>query len=146
MRNFSSLSISNEDYPTVLAKPNKRNPEITIFTYGANTETAINLQKKLFLKNEKFAQVVIFSKITDIPKDILKMTTENINEVIIVEDGTPKYGWGSDFIANICSLNNHKKDSSVLVQIIILYQHLLNLSRRYLFHQINIGKLICTNL
>lgn len=108
MRNFSSLSISNEDYPTVLAKPNKRNPEITIFTYGANTETAINLQKKLFLKNEKFAQVVIFSKITDIPKDILKMTTENINEVIIVEDGTPNYGWGSDLIANICTLNNHK--------------------------------------
>ena len=64
--------------------------------------------KKIILENEKFAQVVIFSKITDIPKDILKMTTENINEVIIVEDGTPKYGWGSDLIANICTLNNHK--------------------------------------
>lgn len=107
-KNFSSLLISDEYYPTVLVKPRKREPEIAIFAYGANTETAINLQKKLFLKNEKFAQVVIFSKITDLAKDILNMTTENVNEVIIVEDGTSKHGWGSDLIANISLLNNHK--------------------------------------
>ena len=104
--NFNSLLISDENYPTIVVKPKKRKPDITIYTYGANTETALNLQKKLFTRDEKFAQVVVFSKITDIPNNILNMTTENTTEVIVIEDGTTKNGWGSDLIANICLLKN----------------------------------------
>lgn len=106
--NINSFMISDENYPTIVAKPKKRKPNLTIITYGANAETAFNLQKKLFLKDEKFAQVVVFTKITDISKKILDFIIDDVNEVIIIEDGTTKHGWGSDLIASISSLINRK--------------------------------------
>lgn len=100
--------ISNEKYPTILCQPKKRKPSITIFTYGANVQKALELQKIMFVKEEKFAQVVVFSKISNISAQILDITTRDVDEVIILEDGTPSHGWGSEIISSIVITSGRK--------------------------------------
>ena len=106
--NMNSMLISNENYPTVISKPRNRKSDVAILTYGSNAEIAFNLQKKLFSKEEKFAQVIIFTKLSDISKEVFKFFINDVSEVITIEDGTTKHGWGSDLIANINSLGFSK--------------------------------------
>jgi 2-oxoisovalerate dehydrogenase E1 component len=100
---LNEFYISNENFPTILCKYKNKEPTITIYTYGANVETALDLQKQLFINEEKFAQVVVFSKLSNIALEMLEITTLNISDVIIIEDGTPKHGFGSEIIANLAA-------------------------------------------
>ena len=99
--NFNDITISDEKYPTITLTPKLQLPSVVIFTYGNGLIHALDLQMKIFRHEEKFAKVVIFSKLTDLNEQALHKSTIKIEELILMEDGTIRSGWGAEIITRL---------------------------------------------
>lgn len=99
--NFNDAKISDEKYPTITLTPKLQLPTVVIMAYGHGSIHALDLQMKLFRKEERFAKIVIFSKLTDLNEQVLLKSTTKIDELITIEDGTISNGWGAEIVAQL---------------------------------------------
>lgn len=86
---------SNINYPTAVIQNHQANHDIAIISYGGSSLGISRIMNKL--ADEEINIKAIFpSSIQPLPIDILIAETKGINNILIVEEGTEGFNWGSE--------------------------------------------------
>ena len=95
-----TLERSNACYPTLRFSPTAESADVSLVCYGGTVEVTLQAAENLFAEEELICEVIVLSQINPIPVKELcdAITTE---QIVIVEEGTPKGGFGSEVIASL---------------------------------------------
>ena len=100
--NFIVETLNEKLFPTkLLSFTDKKNCELTILAYGHTASIASKIIKELMFDYEISCQLVIPSKLYPFSYDHLLYSLENSNKLLILEEGTFDYGFGSEISAHI---------------------------------------------
>jgi pyruvate/2-oxoglutarate/acetoin dehydrogenase E1 component len=107
-----------EDCPTAIITnySNSINkPDVTILTYGGSSRFISEILSKM-QKEEINIQVVLPSSLSPIPVNTILKYTKDTNKIIIIEEGTKGFNWGSE-LASLIYEHNFKNLSSPILRI-----------------------------
>ena len=107
-----------ENCPTAIIKnfqSDIQKPDITILTYGGNSRFIPDILENM-QKEEVNIQVVVPSSISPIPINTILNYTKESNKIIIIEEGTKGFNWGSELAALIYE-NNFEYLSNPILRI-----------------------------
>ena len=107
-----------ENSPTAIIKnfqSDIQKPDITILTYGGNSRFIPDILENM-QKEEVNIQVIVPSSISPIPINTILNYTKESNKIIIIEEGTKGFNWGSELSALIYE-NNFEYLSNPILRI-----------------------------
>jgi pyruvate/2-oxoglutarate/acetoin dehydrogenase E1 component len=107
-----------ENSPTAIIKnfqSDIQKPDITILTYGGNSRFIPDILDNM-QKEEVNIQVIVPSSISPIPINTILNYTKESNKIIIIEEGTKGFNWGSELSALIYE-NNFEYLSNPILRI-----------------------------
>lgn len=107
-----------ENCPTAIIKNYQNDvlkPDITILTYGGNTRFIADILENM-RKEEVNIKVIVPSSICPIPINTILKYTKDSNKIIIVEEGTKGFNWGSE-LSSLIYENNFESLSSPILRI-----------------------------
>lgn len=98
--NRYALDRNNTSYPTLRFSPVGARADLSLICYGGTVDAALRATEILFEEEELICEVIVLSQINPIPIAELcdALTTK---QVIVVEEGTPKAGFGSEVITQL---------------------------------------------
>ena len=109
-----SVRETNTLFPTLhLSLSNFEKPDVTIVTYGGNVPVALETAKKLLIDEEILVDIVIPSLLSPLPIDEIKEFVGISSTIVTIEEGTWKFGWGSEVIAQLQDIPTVKRSLRV---------------------------------
>lgn len=102
------VSSINSYFPTTSLCLTENPPDVVLFTYGEQLETAILTSKKLFVEEEVIVKIVVPSQISPLPKEDLISCLGKCTMVVTLEEGIVDNGWGSYVISFLAGNITHK--------------------------------------
>lgn len=107
---YSSIN----DFPIILIKPKNSKPRISIICYGGTLFDVENAASDLLIFHELAVEILCYCQISKIELDPIFKSVERTNKLIIVEEGNPFAGFGSEVISQLIS-NGAKIDKLVRI-------------------------------
>ena len=92
---------SNTKYPTYKLSLTKDDADAVIITYGAMTDIAMEVAKKLLMDEEKVVDVIVNTSLNPIDTDSIVKYVGNTKKILVLEEGTERAGWGAEVIADL---------------------------------------------
>jgi len=90
--------------PTVFVRPVERSACcVTILAYGQAATVAVDLAESLALEREIFVEVVVPAQIAPMDWAALESAVAGTGRVVICEEGTAGWNWGSEVAAELCA-------------------------------------------
>lgn len=89
---------NGKDYDTVVLSNNEfESCDLTIITYGANVEIAINACNELLYEDELTAEIIVISDLKNLPLDIIESSLSRSRTAVTIEEGGYKGGLGAEY-------------------------------------------------
>ncbi|AGX06490.1 MULTISPECIES: dehydrogenase E1 component subunit alpha/beta [Bacillus] len=105
-----SVRESNTLFPTLhLSLSNFDMPDVTIVAYGGSVPVALEVAKQLLIDEEILVDVVVPSLLSPLPIDEIKGFVGSSNTIVTIEEGTRKFGWGAEVLAQLQVVPTVKK-------------------------------------
>lgn len=101
-------------FPTIFMRLDKgKHADLTILTYGGMLPLAMEAAKALFVEDELIAEIVCFSQIAPVPESDLKLCASGSDKFLTLEEGTKRWGWGAEILAQLTEFRKHSSFSAV---------------------------------
>ena len=92
----------NEDaYPVTRIRPFVAKSTLTLFAYGGMADMVASFLQELFTETDFIPELIIPSLISDLPVGILSESVSKTGRLVVIEEGTPYAGIGSEIIASV---------------------------------------------
>jgi acetoin:2,6-dichlorophenolindophenol oxidoreductase subunit beta len=92
-----------------------KKPDITILTYGGSSRFVQDILTKM-QREEVNIQVILPSSITPIPVNTILKYTKESHKILIIEEGTKGFNWGSE-LSSLIYENNFENLSNPILRI-----------------------------
>ena len=109
-----AITETKTNYPTYyLTLDPGEDAEAVIITYGAMTDIAMEAAKKMLLEYEVLVDVVSCTSLNPLDVENIVSFVGGIKNILVLEEGTERGGWGAEVIASITNKVTHKRFSRV---------------------------------
>jgi 2-oxoisovalerate dehydrogenase E1 component len=100
---------SNGDaFPVVRLRPAASDPTITLVAYGGMADIVSGIMEEIFLETELIPELIIPSLISHLPVDLIAASAEMTGRLVVIEEGTPFAGIGSETITAVLEHSDRK--------------------------------------
>lgn len=106
---MTSFGEAPEQVVRVLTVAGAPASQITIAAYGFMAELALEACWKLAIEHEVFAEVVVLTCLNPVDLTHVRRCVEKTGVVLVVEEGTIGFGWGSEVIAGCCEASGGRR-------------------------------------
>lgn len=104
-----TVTESQTDYPTYrLSLAPYETADAAIVTYGAMTDIAMEVAKKMLLEEEKLVDVIVCTSLNPIDSDNIIKYIGQTKNVLVLEEGTERGGWAAEVIAELTAKASQK--------------------------------------
>jgi 2-oxoisovalerate dehydrogenase E1 component len=92
----------NQDiFPVSRICPAISAPTLTIVAYGGMADVVASLLEDIFMETDCKPELIIPSLISHLPVDMIVKAAERTQQLVVIEEGTPFAGIGSELIASV---------------------------------------------
>ena len=92
---------NNDAYPVVKIRPAIALPTITIIAYGGMADLLNQMLQQIFVETDWLPELIVPSKISQLPIDIIVQSLQQTKKLLIVEEGSAFAGIGAELIAQV---------------------------------------------
>jgi len=92
---------NQDSFPVVRIRPAVSAPTLTIVAYGGMADIVESLLEDIFVETDHKVELIIPSLISDLPVGIVIQSAMNSGRLLVIEEGTPFAGIGSELIASV---------------------------------------------
>lgn len=92
---------NSDRYPVVKIDPLAAEPTLTIVAYGGMADLVAGLLETIFLETDLKPQLIVPSLISALPVDLVVEEASKTGRLVVIEEGTPFGGIGSELIAAV---------------------------------------------
>ena len=92
---------NNDAYPIVKIRPAIALPTITIIAYGGMADLLNQMLQQIFVETDWLPELIVPSKISQLPIDIIVQSLQQTKKLLIVEEGSAFAGIGAELIAQV---------------------------------------------
>jgi len=93
-------------FPVVRIRPAVSTPTLTIVAYGGMAEIVAAILEDVFVQTDFKPELIIPSLISHLPIDIVVQSASRSGRLLVIEEGTPYAGIGSELIAAVLEKSN----------------------------------------
>jgi acetoin:2,6-dichlorophenolindophenol oxidoreductase subunit beta len=99
---WSMMSQEGGEYPTKrISATQFKDDQVTVLTYGGMVPFVLEAAEELARQKEIFVEIVVPSQLKPFRYEALKDSVSRTGRLVIVEEGTCSYGWGSEIAAAV---------------------------------------------
>jgi acetoin:2,6-dichlorophenolindophenol oxidoreductase subunit beta len=110
-----TVSFDQHDYPVVMLSnfQDNRKADIAVITYGGNSRLVGPILKQL-AEEEIWITACLPVCLSPSPSNIIQEMTEGIGKIVVIEEGSPLFGWSSEITAALYDVHAGKLDGPIL--------------------------------
>ena len=98
--NFRLRKLSG-DYGTLVLTPARRKPTLTLVAYGGTARELANNLEQLFIDTDYVAELIVPIKLHPLDISPILRAASKTRELVVVEDGSCPFGFGSEVLAQV---------------------------------------------
>ncbi|MEE2785396.1 MAG: thiamine pyrophosphate-dependent enzyme [Pseudomonadota bacterium] len=98
--NFRLRKLSG-DYGTLVLTPARRKPTLTLVAYGGTARELANNLEQLFIDTDYVAELIVPIRLHPLDMSPILRAASKTSELVVVEDGSCPFGFGSEVLAQV---------------------------------------------
>jgi pyruvate/2-oxoglutarate/acetoin dehydrogenase E1 component len=95
------FSIIGGNAGSIKVSPIGATPEVTLISYGMMGRLIADSYLEIFSKSDVVFELWVLQQLHPIPLQHFSLSAAKTKSVIVIEDGSPEFGWGSEVIFNL---------------------------------------------
>lgn len=100
-----SLNRENKAFGALKLSPSFAKPTLTIVSYGESARCIADNFRKIFIETDFIVELICLIQLSPVDINPILRSIRKTNKLVIVEDGSPNFGLGSEIITQIAESN-----------------------------------------